>query len=190
MTATPYLTASDLRAVKPLDNESRFPDADLEELVAEFEEIVEQAKGVAFTPRTTTYTTDGVNGCRLELPHRMVTAISAVTVDGTALSSDERAAIVIRSNAGTLERSAGWWGDVIVVAYTHGMSEPPAAVLRACKEYVRTRALKQSGNQPRDAAGPAGVDGTSYPVAATTPTGVRAADALLANVRDYLISVG
>lgn len=190
MAATPYLSADALRSVKPLDNKSRFPDADLNALVAEFEEIVEQAKGVAFTPRDATYTCPGVRGCRLELPHRMVTDWTSVSIDGTALSAGQLAKIVLDGNAGTLHYPGGWLGDVIEVDYTHGLAVPPAAVLRACKEYVRARALKQSGNQPRDAAGPAGVDGTSYPVAATTPTGVRAADSVLANVRDYLISVG
>ena len=42
-----YLSAADLRSVKPLDDTTRFPSALLEDFVSEFEEIVEQHLGAA-----------------------------------------------------------------------------------------------------------------------------------------------
>lgn len=185
-----YLSAADLRSVKPLDDTTRFPSALLDDFVSEFEEIVEQHLGAAQTPRTATYTANGVRGTRFELPHVQVTAVSAVTLDGTALSSGQRGTIVIDKAAGSLHYPGGWWADTVVVSYTHGLTAVPAPVLRACKEYVRAKALKSTGNQPREAAGPAGVDGSTYPAAATTPTGVREADRLIGSVRDYRIVIG
>ncbi len=183
--ADPYLAPSDLRAVPPLDNSTRFPDSILEELVAEVEEIVERECGAAFVTREATFALPGNHTTKLVLPHPLVSSVTAVSVDGTALTSDELDALTVWSEAGVIERPAGWCATQVTGTYEHGTASMPAGLARATREYVRARALKQSGNQPRDAAGPAGVDGTTYPVAATKPTGVRTVDAIIATLPHY-----
>lgn len=188
MTATPYLTPTDLRGNpvgKVLDRFNRYEDADLEALVAEFEDVVERECGVAFTPREATETVRGTASSFLFLPHAHISAPTDVTVDGVALSEGEVDDIEVWGPEGILERSAGWFGTQIVLTYTHGYTDTPPAVLRACREFVRAKATKGAGNQPRDAAGPAGVDGTSYPIASSTPTGVREVDRIIATLPHY-----
>lgn len=183
-----YLTAAELREAKVLDRMDRFSDDLLEGLVAEFTAAVEHAHGVAYEPTEITETHAGRRSQTLELRHRPVTAVESIEIDGIAFSAGALADVIIRSERGDLERCGGWFGDEIEVTYTHGLAAPPAAVLRACREFVRARAIRTAGNSPRDAAGPAGTDGTVYPTAATTPTGVRTADAILNGMRSYRMS--
>lgn len=191
MTVSPYLTAADLRAAAVLDRMDRFSDDLLEGLVSEFEEIVEGvqpgALGAAFTPRTATAKLRGHTGCTLTLPHPLLRSVTSVTIDGRALSAGALAALKLWNDEGVIERSSGWCGTQIVVVYAHGADAPSAGLLRACREFVRARATRTAGNAPRDAAGPAGVDGTTYPTAKTVPTGVKAADDIIAGLRSYRV---
>lgn len=184
-----YQTAAELRAAVPvLDKTSTVSDDLLEELVVEFTAAVEHDHGVTYESVEITETHPGCRGVVLELRNRLVTDVDAISIDGVALSAGALADVVIRAERGALERSGGWIGDEITVTYTHGPAAVPAAVVRACREFVRARATKTAGNAPRDAAGPAGVDGTVYPTAATKPTGVRTADQILAAMRSYRMS--
>lgn len=188
MPATPYLTAADLRVGggRVLDRGDRFSDEDLEALVAEFEDLIERECGVAFTERDAVATLSPVAYSRhLILPHVKVAAPTAVVVDDVAFTSTELADLVVWADLGILERPVGWYGTQVVVTYTHGYETPPVAVLRACREFVRAKATKGSSNAPRDAAGPAGVDGTVYPTATTQPTGVREVDRIIANLEHH-----
>lgn len=197
MTATPYLTAADLRDLPLLDDEKRFTDDLLESLVTEFEDVAERYRGVAFTPRTATYTAPGSCGINFELPHRYVTALSAVSFDGVALSTGARNLINIRIEPGRLERGGGWMSEYVVVSvsYTHGLTAPSAALLRACREYVRATALEHTGNQPRNTISYQGQDGFTYREStpdwsAGRPTGFLAVDRVLNSLRDYRMVIG
>lgn len=181
------MTATALRAVKPLDNTEKFPDATLEALVSEFEALAEEYRGCSFLSRTGTVTRPGNRTTTLDLPHVDVTALTSITIDGTALSTEQRALVAIRSG-GRLVRDAGWYGTNIVVVYTYGITTPPA-ILRACREWVRAKATAEAGNLPRNVAVP--VDGSaSFPAvsradwAAGTPTGLPQVDAALNSLPD------
>lgn len=183
------MTAAELRAAVPvLDKTSTVSDDLLDGLVEEFTAAVEHDHGITYEPTEVTETYPGNCGTVLELRHRQVTEVGSIVIDGVTLSAGALADVVVRSERGALERCGGWWGKEITVTYSHGFAEPPAAVIRACREFVRARATKTASNAPRDAAGPAGVDGTVYPTASTKPTGVRTADAILAGMRTYRMS--
>lgn len=180
-----YLTAADLRESRVLDRGDRFPDDLLEDLVAEFEATVETWLGVAFEPREATVSLPGTRMTRLVLPHVKVREVQSVGVDAAELSEGDIGDLVLWGETGMIERPAGWCASQVVVTYSHGEDETPAAVLRACREFVRAKATRGASNGPRNAAGPAGIDGTSYPVAQSTPTGVREADRIIATLPSY-----
>lgn len=182
-------TAAELRAAVPvLDKTSTVSNDLLEELVEEFTAAVQEHHGVSYGDTEVTETYPGTRSMVLELRNRQVSAVESITIDGAAMAAGPLADVVIRSERGALERCGGWIADEITVTYTHGLTTPPAAVVRACREFVRARATKTASNAPRDAGGPAGVDGTVYPTSATKPTGVRTADAILAGMRTYRMS--
>ena len=138
--ADPYLTPDELREVPDLKNDSgNTTDAALADYVAEFEDLAERYLGVAYRRRTVTETRPQPRGCTLLLGRVEVYAVTAAVIDGTALSSDERTAIVIDPGVGSLERS--YWGRSNVITYTHGYEAPTAALKRACRLWVRREAL-------------------------------------------------
>jgi hypothetical protein len=97
--------------------------------------------------------------------------------------------MTVWSEMGILERVSGWHGPV-VVTYTHGFSETPPAVLRACREFVRAKALQYTGNQPRNALSYTDDNGYSYREStadwnAGRPTGLMVVDDALNSLDDY-----
>jgi len=189
MTATPYLDADAARA-----RDTRLADltdAEIENGVADFEEKAEEYRGVAYTPRDATATLRGTTASYLFLPHLKVSAVESITIDGTALSESELADVTIWGDEGALERSAGWYGTQIVVAYTHGFDEPPATVLSACTEYVLSVARSQASGVSRNVLSEATEAGTTrYSTpdwAAGRPTGWLEVDRLLNSLPDYRV---
>lgn len=186
-----YLTAAEVKDRLPILDKANPPadlDTIIEELVAEFEAIAEEYRGVAFEPRTAVETFPTVFTNTVLLSHPMVTAVTAVTVDGTALTSDERGLLEVES-WGKVTTPSGWYGKV-VVTYTHGHAEPPPAVLRGCREFVRAKVLEGSGNGPRNAISYQDDSGWSYrdstaDWAAGRPTGLRVVDDALNSLPDH-----
>lgn len=186
-----YLTAS---AAKTRDDRLKaFTDGEVTAQIASFEPIAERYLGAAQTPRTTTYTANGHRGTTFELPHVQVTAVSAVTLDGTALSSDQRATIVPNIARGSLYYPGGWCADTVTVAYTHGLAAVPAAVLDACTEYVVSVLTSRKSGASRNTLSVATDVGTTrYSTpdwGAGRPTGWLEVDRLLNSARDYRIMV-
>jgi len=148
VTAAPYLTAA---AAKTRDSRlSTRSDAVIESGIAAFEPIIEAARGVAFTPRAVTVTTDVDWPTRdLFLDHHQVSAITSVTVNGTAIDASTYR---LRGAEGILRLKSGCWTtDVdIVIAYTHGYAEPPELVLQAATEYVDSVVRSHASGTPRD----------------------------------------
>ena len=184
-----YLTVDQVRESPLLDNVERFPDALIDSLVEEFEGLAERFRGVAYEPREVSVMLPGVVGVSLVLPHRLVSAVSAGSVAGTAFTQDDMNDLTIWPDMGVVERSAGWDGPV-ALTYTHGFAEPPAGLLRACREYVRAKALEHTGNQPRNAISYTDDSGYSYREstadwAAGRPTGLLVVDAILGQLEDY-----
>lgn len=184
-----YLTADELRNVRLLEDAERFHDDLLDDLVSEFESLAERYRGVAYESREATATLPGARGVSLVLPHSKVTDVSAVSTDGTAFTSDDLDDMTVWEEQGILERVSGWSGRV-VVTYTHGFTEPPPAVLRACREFVRSKALQHTGNQPRNAISYTDESGFSYREStadwnAGRPTGLMVVDDALNSLDDY-----
>lgn len=179
----PYLTATEIRdkaRSEDLRNTDLFSDADLEDLVAEFEEIAEDYCGVAFIPRTVTEVVT-MTCSDVVILQPKITAVSALTIDGTAstaYSIDDAS----NAAAGLLILDSRTTGDVSVT-YTHGFATLPATVSRACVQYVRACALRDDSNVTRDVIS-VGFEGgsTRYSTpdpAAGRPTGYIEVDRLL-----------
>ena len=128
-----YFTVSEFRArYSDLTVADGYPDTTVEEYRVIAEEAFEDAAGVAFEPRTTTRTLylDDFND-RLFLHPRLRT-VTAVLIDGTALTD----LTGLRISESTL---AGYrWRGQIVVTYTHGFDAPPARVKQAVMILAKT----------------------------------------------------
>lgn len=129
---THYFTLAELRAMDAaFASTTDYLDSDLTEIQSTVEEAIECAAHVAFVPRTATATVSGDGGTRIFLPNFEVSAVTAATVDGTALTSTELAAITI--NDAILYREACWASGYhnISVTYTHGKTAVPGLIKRA-----------------------------------------------------------
>jgi hypothetical protein len=177
------MTADELRArVKVLDDPS-IEDEWLEELVAEFEDIAERYIGVAYEPRETTETVDVCRAGRFLTKWPQVTEVSELTVDGDAVTTD------YTFTDGWSINLDGWFTGVLSVTYTHGFEAPTPAILRACREYVRSCALADRSSVPRDAYLQNG-DGITFRLStpdwdAGRPTGYIEVDRILNSVDRY-----
>ena len=185
-----YLTAS---SAKSRDTRlADFTDGAVDAQIAAFKEIAEPYRGVAFeTTTATAVKVPGRSGCKLLTPNVKLIALSAASLDGTALTSDERADVTIWADEGILERAAGWSATQVSLTYTHGYASPPAAILDACTEYVlcvlRARASGVSRNTLSEAT-EAGTTRYSTPDwSAGRPTGWLEVDRLLNSLPDYRI---
>lgn len=149
-----YYTAATLRAaVAALGDSARYPDQVLTDLIAEFEEIAEDYRGVAYEPRTAVEThTTPLTVASIRLRHIRVRSITSITVDGTTVDSGS----YTYTDFGTVESRVGFRASGLfavgtaVVMYSHGYDSPPQRVLRACREYVRSCAAAGNSNVPRD----------------------------------------
>lgn len=140
---TPYFTAAEFR--------DRYDDQDLgatvtDDEIAEArdvaEQILEDACGVAFVPRTTTETlypnvaTTALRVSRREL--RDVT--SAIDEDGDAIDLTDH-----RLNGAWVHLDQGWATTIsspVTVTYVHGMDAPPARVKRAAMILARNHLVE------------------------------------------------
>jgi hypothetical protein len=178
------MTADELRARVTVIQEDpdAFTDDVIDDLIEEFEDIAERYRGVSYIARTTTETVE-VDRCKRHvLEHVKVTAISSITVEGIAVTEytfrDGFSVVFDGEQTGTL-----------AVAYTHGFTSPPVAVLRACREYVRSNATADRSRVPRDVISQSG-DGftTRYSTPSWDqgrPTGWVAVDTILNSLTDY-----
>lgn len=201
MPAAPYLTPAQIRAAVPtLADQGKYPDTVLSDLVAEFEQVAEEYRGVAFTPRTAVETQTICSGAgSLTLNWPRVRSITSVVVDGTTIDSSTYRV----TEAGVLQSSTGFIGGSAfpeasaVVTYSHGFDVPTSTVapgsvlLRACREYVRVCAVADRSSVPRDIIATT-ADGMSTRYGtpdkkAGRPTGYIEIDRLLNTLPDYRI---
>lgn len=142
----PYFTSADLRALPDLDSTQRFPDA---RLVAAHDWIVGIVERVCETSFVVVGKSERLTGDRtdvLRLSDPYVRVVTAVTVDGVALTPGELAGLFL--DAGYLYQPSGYvWPATtrgnITVAYDSGYSaEPPAdlreAMLRGARHWLLT----------------------------------------------------
>ncbi len=186
-----YLTAAQVRsrASRFMDlDATTYPDGDLNALVAEFEEIAEQYRGVAYVSRTATeiHTFHTVTKT-LVLRHPKATAITSITVDGTALDSTS---YHLETEVGIV-RYDGVFSNYYpaTVVYTHGFSAVPERLQRATARYVAAVLRSEESGTSRDVLSQNFDGGTTRyatpDVAAGRPTGWLEVDRLLNSLDDY-----
>jgi hypothetical protein len=201
--ATPYLTPTGIRAAVPsLENTGKYSDTQLADYIAEFEQIAEDYRGVAFTPRTAVETQticSGASAVALNWPK--VRSVASVVVDGTTIDSSTYRV----TEAGVLMSSTGFVAGgafpeaAAVVTYDHGYdvptttTRPGSVLLRACREYVRIVAVADRSSVPRDIIATS-ADGMSTrystpDLKAGRPTGYLEVDRLLNSLPDHRIPV-
>lgn len=162
-------------------------------LVSRFETLAEEYLGVAYQERGATWITAGHTGTSLVLPHPYVSEVTAVSFDGTAVTSDDLTAIgdSLIPDIGAVTRTAGWAGHA-VIAYTHGLETPPQAVLDACVDFVRVKYQQQTTARRRDIDSYDDDSGYSYTVgradpANGRPTGIPPVDDALNEVPSHRV---
>lgn len=195
MADTPYYTASTLRSRvgTDLENSAKFPDADLTDLIAEYEDVAERYRGCAFTSRAAVSETHTLNQARCIVVRwpfvRSVTSIAVVARDGTStslVSTDWE----INSDPGIVDLGGSYTGRATIV-YTHYLTATPnATVLRGCREFVRSSMLRQTSGMGRDVIrqGFEGGGSTQYSTpnwVEGRPTGYLTVDAILNSLTDY-----
>lgn len=100
-------------------------------------------------PRTEDVSVNASYATTLTLPTLRLTAVSAVTEDGEAVTDD-----FDWTAAGILTRAWCRWSTApVVVSLTHGYDEPPPEVT-AVVQAVAQRAVDNPGSRPRDQVGP------------------------------------
>lgn len=185
-----YCTHEDVKEAFPvLDGNEAITDDVLEALIAEFEQLAENYRGVAYEPRDAEVTVRGSGQDDLLLPNVLVSDVTAA-IDGTDIAVDT---FTVWGAEGTLYRAGGWdCGQPVALTYTHGHESPPPAILRACMEWVRAKALEQATNAPRNTIGYSDDAGWSYREStadwnAGRPTGLLTVDAALNSMPDHRI---
>jgi hypothetical protein len=200
--ATPYLAPATIRAAVPaLADPSKYPDATLAALVAEFEWLAEDYRGVAFTPRTEVETQTICPGATIIiLNYPRVRSITSLVVDGVTVSATTyRVAEAgwIESTTG-LSIGGGYSTAQAVITYSHGYDvptstgppgSPGAPLLRACREYVRICAIADRSSVPREIIA-SSADGMTSRYSTPNkeqgrPTGYLEIDRLLNQLPDY-----
>jgi len=189
--ADPYYSVDTLRnLVSVLPDAGRHSDELIAELIAEYEDIAERARGVAYRHREATFTTRP-DRCSILLPHLQIVSIDSVSIDGEAWTTEQVEAITFDGSLGMVD-AGGWWGSRATIGYTHGLDAPPPAILRGCREFARARALAEKANAPRNAISWQDDSGWSYRTstadwAAGRYTGIMAVDDAINSVTDYRV---
>ncbi len=136
----PYLTVAELRLQLDLRSESVVSDDGLADLVSAFEGMAERWLGYACRRRQAVEAhvyAGQVSMLFLDWP--VGATLDSLEVDGAPFDLDG-----VRLDVGTgavlLPRTLTGTGTV-VATYTHGLAEPPPALLRACRLFVRREAL-------------------------------------------------
>jgi hypothetical protein len=122
-------TEADARALKPLDNATTYPNADLLKARALAEAAIEDACRVAFVPRYAREKVDGTGTVDLLLPTPRPLTVVAASIDGTAIIPGD----VELYRDGRLYYRQGWTEGRknVEVKWTHGYAVPPPRVGRA-----------------------------------------------------------
>ena len=125
-------TVAQARALNPLSDTVRYTTQRVLDARTMVETALEDACGVAFVPRYRRESVNGSGSTELGLAMPRVRAIRAGTLDGTALTVDELAAIV-PSGPGIVYTANRWtrgFGNY-QISYEHGYDTPPPRVSNA-----------------------------------------------------------
>lgn len=142
----PYFTTAELRALPDLSDATRFPDARLTAAHDWIVAIIERECETSFIEASVTETLsgDGADGLFFDTPY--VRSISAVSVDGTALTAADVTALVVEHGAIYRPGGTAWPATSrgnITVTYTTGYSTTPPgdlkeAALRGARHWLLT----------------------------------------------------
>jgi hypothetical protein len=124
-----WFSLAELRAIRGLTDTTDYPTSDLAAMRTTVEDAIEEYTG-ALVPRYAYQTVSGVSGQPIRLSKPYVRTIRSVTVDGTALSVSQIAAL--RLSGGMLSGNT-WTSGFrnVSVGYEHGCDTPPQRVRRA-----------------------------------------------------------
>ena len=159
--ADPYYTPAEIRSlVAPIADSGKYSNELLEALIADYEELAERARGVAYRHREASAMFYDP-GCRITLPNVMIVTVDSVTVDGTAWDAGQITDLKVMAPLGWVDAEA-WGGSEVVITYTHGYENPPSSILRGCREFVRSRAIESQSAKPRQTVGYTDDSGQQY----------------------------
>jgi len=133
----PNLRTISSLATKPVDQ--------LRKYRTEIEDICETHRGTAYVPRVAIETfTDGP----VRLKHRHIGEVLAVAIDGTAGTPGHYDVDPVTR---TVTADGGpWFSESFTIAYVHGYTSPPQALVEACREYVRAKVTIDSSDADRN----------------------------------------
>ncbi|MCK9629943.1 MAG: IPT/TIG domain-containing protein [Bacteroidales bacterium] len=124
-----------------LASATTYPAAAIAAKESEIRAAFEKICGVAFVPTTvTTEAYDGDGSASLILRNHRVTAVTAISIDGTALTAGELSTtdysggLAIDALTGVVTRRSGIFASGrqnVLVSYTHGWASVPAMIKRA-----------------------------------------------------------
>lgn len=129
-TTDAWFTLEDARAFDAglLADATKYPDATIEAQRAAAQDAIEHAAGVYFTPTAFSETLDGTTGQYVKLTTRRPTELTAVTLDGTAITD------AVLYADGRIYRSGGWAAtapQTLVIAGVAGYPFCPPRVAHA-----------------------------------------------------------
>ena len=141
-----YVSIEEVRTLKDMADEGKYPDVDIDAAIAWFETRFENHVGMAFVPRTATERLSGRCSTLMlrHWPVRSITAVRSYTTPtvNVAFTVDELADLLF-DPTGTVQRySYGYWPHDVEVDYVHGQAEPPADVRDAALVAVREKLLE------------------------------------------------
>jgi hypothetical protein len=175
------------RRKSPALDPVKYLTADLAAVRVEVEVECERMCGVAWVPRFKRVAVD-VNGCTTQLltPHTQLRALRAVTVNGTAWTVGQVAAVLV-SESGVLTLPAGNVWPVgaagrsrVVLEYEHGFDYPPEEIRTAAMVRLRSKLGQFDTSVPYRAISFTSGEGGTYRL--STPsrdrTGIPSVDAV------------
>ncbi len=142
-----YVTIAQVRALRDMADQGRYPDDDINAATVWFEERFEGHVGVAFLPRSAT---ERLRGNRqtlrlLRWPVRSVVAVRSYTspTASTAFTVEELADILIEPTGAVRRYAGGYWPADVGIDYSHCMlAAPPADVVDVALVAIREKLLE------------------------------------------------
>lgn len=191
-----YESILGLRGISTLADAATQPTARLRRFRAQIEDIIEEARGVAYVPRVhidTFYLPSGATHVRLsKLRPLTILAVRYGSTSKTVANYD------LDLDTRRFYPSSGVFpiDTVVTVAYVHGHATPPALAVEACREYVRAKCHVDASNVNRNPSSVTNIaTGETYRWTTADPkygrwTGIEEVDARINNLPDERVVIG
>lgn len=143
-----YASLPELAAIPGVDHPNKHSTARLLELRDEFEDLAERWTGQAWVPRFAQETLRNTILLNFPQPRSIVSVVDSqsVTIDATSWELAEWGGLT--DGFGGSITGYGIWP--LTVKYVHGADRPPADLVGACKQYVRSKLLADNSRIGRD----------------------------------------